>query len=170
MIIINGDVAYDLDSANGTRYTNFLKMSQEFLTTVPFILIPGNHENLSNDDKLLYKTTFKVYGIDAKLTSGFQFADLYFTLFDPFNFVYFKEETINSLDALTSQLAIGKETGLFMIPVSHYPLVCSGEALFCQDRLLRMYPYFHAMIDAGSCLYLGAHTHDYERTYPYFKN
>ena len=33
-----------------------------------------------------------------------------------------------------------------------------------------MYPYFNAMIDAGSSLYLGAHTHDYERTYPYFKN
>ena len=95
--MINGDVAYDLDSANGTRYTNFLKMSQEFLSKIPFIVTPGNHENLSDDDKYLYKNTFNVYGIDSKLTTGFQFADLYFTIFDPFNFVYFKQETINSL-------------------------------------------------------------------------
>ena len=26
------------------------------------------------------------------------------------------------------------------------------------------------MIDAGVSLYIGAHTHDYERTYPYFPN
>jgi len=26
------------------------------------------------------------------------------------------------------------------------------------------------MIDAGATLYIGAHTHDYERIYPYFPN
>jgi len=33
-----------------------------------------------------------------------------------------------------------------------------------------MFTYFNAMIDAGVSLYIGAHTHDYERTYPYFSN
>lgn len=33
-----------------------------------------------------------------------------------------------------------------------------------------MHPYFDSMLDAGVSLYIGAHTHDYERTYPYFFN
>ena len=33
-----------------------------------------------------------------------------------------------------------------------------------------MYTYFNAMLDVGVSLYIGAHTHDYERTYPYFSN
>lgn len=65
---------------------------------------------------------------------------------------------------------MGQMSRRFVIPFSHYPLVCSGEALFCQARLARMYPYFDAMLNSGVSLYLGAHTHDYERTYPYFHN
>lgn len=108
--------------------------------------------------------------MNTNLVTGFQFGDSYFLLFDPYNFVYFKNETINSLEALKSQLVIAKATGLFVIPVSHYPLVCSGESDFCQQRLARMYPYFDSMLAAGVSLYLGAHTHDYERTYPYTGN
>lgn len=33
-----------------------------------------------------------------------------------------------------------------------------------------MHPYFDAMLDVGVSLYIGAHTHDYERTYPYLFN
>lgn len=33
-----------------------------------------------------------------------------------------------------------------------------------------MHDYFDAMIDNGVSLYVGAHTHSYERNYPYFKD
>lgn len=125
------------------------------------MFVPGNHENLSEDDRLLLSKTFNLYGVNTDLATGFQFGSAYILVFDPYNFVYFKNETINSLDALKNRLAIAQATGLFTIPFSHYPLVCSGEALFCKSRLMRMHPYFDAMLDAGVSLYIGAHTHDY---------
>lgn len=170
LLLIVGDIAYDLDSKNGSQYVGFLEMAQEFMSFIPIVLVPGNHENLSEDDKLLERETFNLYGVETNLTSGLLLGTAYLLPFDPYNFVYFKQEPIDSLAALEDQLAAAVDSELFVIPFSHYPLVCSGEALFCKERLARMYPYFDAMLDAGVSLYLGAHTHDYERAYPYFHN
>jgi len=62
---------------------------------------------------------------------------------------------------LTTQLSIAKNSGLFIVPFSHYSLICSGESSNCQSILANMQKYFAAMIDAGVSLYMGAHAHDY---------
>ena len=33
-----------------------------------------------------------------------------------------------------------------------------------------LHDFFDAMLDSGVSLYVGAHTHSYERNYPYFKD
>ncbi len=104
------------------------------------------------------------------LVTGFAFGDIYILPFDPYRFLYFQNSTIDSLVALKSQLAIAQRTGLFIIPFSHYPLVCSGESSNCQSILANMREYYGAMLDAGVSLYLGAHANVYERIYPYNKN
>lgn len=101
------------------------------------------------------------------LVTGFPFGDLYLLPFDPYRFLYNKTSTIDPLVALQSQLAIAKKTGLFVIPFSHYPLICSGESSNCLSILANMKSYFKAMLDAGVSLYMGAHAHEYERIYPY---
>ena len=111
-----------------------------------------------------------MYGVVDNLVSGFTFGDLYILPFDPYRFLYFKNSTIDSLVALKSQLDIAKQTGLFIIPFSHYPLVCSGESSNCLSILANMRKYFAAMLDAGVSLYMGAHSHEYERIYPYNQN
>jgi hypothetical protein len=102
-----------------------------------------------------------MYGIIDNLVTGFAFGDLYVLPFDPYRYLYSKNSTIDSLQALTSQLSIAKKTGLFIIPFSHYPLICSGESSNCQSILANMQNYFAAMIDAGVSLYMGAHSHEY---------
>ena len=111
-----------------------------------------------------------MYGVVDNLVSGFTFGDLYILPFDPYRFLYFKNSTIDSLVALTSQLDIAKQTGLFIIPFSNYPLICSGESSNCLSILANMRKYFAAMLDAGVSLYIGAHSHEYERIYPYNQN
>lgn len=102
-----------------------------------------------------------MYGIVDNLVTGFPFGDLYFLPFDPYRFLYSKNSSIDSLEALKNQLSIAKKTGLFIVPSSHYPLICSGESSNCQSILANMQKYFEAMIDADVSLYLGAHSHEY---------
>lgn len=90
-MIILGDIAYDLDTKYGTQYVGFMKMAEEFMSIIPFVVVPGNHENLSEDDKLLERETFNLYGVENNLTSGLLFGPTYLLPFDPYNFVYFKE-------------------------------------------------------------------------------
>lgn len=42
-IIVNGDLAYDLDSNNGTNYEEFLNILSRSSRFVPAFLIAGNH-------------------------------------------------------------------------------------------------------------------------------
>lgn len=42
-IMINGDIAYDLDSNNGTNYEEFLTLLSRFARYVPVFLNTGNH-------------------------------------------------------------------------------------------------------------------------------
>lgn len=41
--MIAGDIAYDLDSNNGTTYEKFLQLMEEVATDTPFFIAPGNH-------------------------------------------------------------------------------------------------------------------------------
>lgn len=46
-IIVNGDLAYDLDTNNGTNYEEFLNILSRSSRFVPSFLIAGNHEHNS---------------------------------------------------------------------------------------------------------------------------
>ena len=43
LLMVNGDIAYDLDSNNGTNYIQFLSMAEEFISRIPTVFVPGNH-------------------------------------------------------------------------------------------------------------------------------
>jgi len=63
LLMINGDIAYDLDSDQGNRYTNFLKMMENVTSRLPVVIIPGNHEHYNNDSIQLFNSTFEAYNI-----------------------------------------------------------------------------------------------------------
>lgn len=42
-IIVNGDLAYDLDSNNGTNYEEFLNILSRASINVPAFFVAGNH-------------------------------------------------------------------------------------------------------------------------------
>jgi metallophosphoesterase superfamily enzyme len=56
--MINGDIAYDLDSNNGTNYEEFITLLSWFARYVPVFLNTGNHEHNSEDDLKLFYGTF----------------------------------------------------------------------------------------------------------------
>jgi metallophosphoesterase superfamily enzyme len=52
-VIILGDIAYDLDGNNGTKYENFLQELSSTLPAIPIIFVTGNHEHHTADTVLL---------------------------------------------------------------------------------------------------------------------
>lgn len=88
--MIAGDIAYDLDSNNGTTYEKFLGLIEEVSTYTPFFITPGNHERNTPDANLLFSESFKTYGVDKNLATGISFGSLFITFFDPYGIIYSK--------------------------------------------------------------------------------
>ena len=61
-MMINGDIAYDLDTNNGTNYESFLKMLSQVARYVPVFLNTGNHEHNTEDALELFYNSFEMYG------------------------------------------------------------------------------------------------------------
>ncbi len=43
LMMVDGDIAYDLDTNNGTQYIGFLQMIEQFVSKIPVVFVPGNH-------------------------------------------------------------------------------------------------------------------------------
>jgi 3',5'-cyclic AMP phosphodiesterase CpdA len=106
-VLINGDVAYDLDTNNGSNYEEFLNLLEHVSARTPIIHVPGNHERRTPDAALLFNSSFKVYGLDKKLATGLSIGSLFVLPFDPYNVIYGYSEPLSSLEALRSELKRG---------------------------------------------------------------
>ena len=142
-------------------------MFEQVAAYIPSILCPGNHEHRMDDDMLLLASSFNIYQVDTELAAGLYLGSLFLIPFDPFKEVYGVEHTKSSYEALKTQLVVGQASGRFIVPFSHYAMICSGETDQCKYNFNQIKHYFDTMIDYDVSLYLGAHTHSYERIYPY---
>ena len=88
LIIVVGDIAYDLNSQGGKRYIEFLEFVEELISRIPVVFIPGNHDNYEEDDKILLNSTFLAYNITNHKAFGFPFGDSYFIPYDPYLLLY----------------------------------------------------------------------------------
>ncbi len=42
-LVIVGDIAYNIDTDNGDKYEQFLRLLARTVSSIPLIIIPGNH-------------------------------------------------------------------------------------------------------------------------------
>ena len=176
-IMINGDIAYDLDTNNGTNYESFLNMLSRTSRYIPVFINTGNHEHNSEDALKLFYNSFEMYGKDKKLANSLNLGPLFLIGFDPYEVLYKTESTINlrksdpiSLGSLAEAIQNGTKTGKIIIPSSHYPLKCSAETKNCQNDTKYLKSYWDLMFKNDIKFYIGAHYHTYERIYPYCQN
>lgn len=57
-IIYTGDMAYNLDSNNGTNYVQFITMLEPFASVWPFMATAGNHEVGYSSALYVFNLTF----------------------------------------------------------------------------------------------------------------
>lgn len=86
--MINGDIAYNLDTDNGANYEDFLNILSRVGKHVPVFLNTGNHEHISEDDMKIFYFTFEQYGKEKNLATGLSLGPLYLIGFDPYEIVY----------------------------------------------------------------------------------
>jgi DNA repair exonuclease SbcCD nuclease subunit len=87
-IIVNGDIAYDLDSNNGKNYEEMLNLISRQCRYIPIFLNTGNHEHHSTDDLKFFYNTFEQYDKNTKLATGLSIGNLYLIGFDPYKTLY----------------------------------------------------------------------------------
>ena len=100
---------------------------------------------------------------------GIYFGNLFLVPYDPYREVYDYEIKKSAYDATVDKVKQGQASGRYVVPHSHYCMTCSSEYAQCQDIFTRLQPFYDMMVEEEVSLYLGAHTHVYERLYPYFK-
>ena len=169
-LLINGDVGYDLDTNNCLNYEKFLLMLGATAQSIPVIMVTGNHEYKSEDNKQLFFNSFQFYKLDTELAAHLQLGALSLLTFDPYELVLGSSKKDISIGKFKAVLAEAKSANRFIVPTSHYPLVCSGTSKNCKNDRTVMKDYWHEMLAAKISLYLGAHYHTYQRIYPYLAN
>lgn len=168
-VVIAGDIAYDLDTNRGVNYVDFLILLEKISKSTPIVVVTGNHEHPNSDVEKLFSLSFKLYGLDTTLASGLSIGSLFLLPYDPYFLLYGKPQPTSVLNALKLQLQKGAESKRYIIPFAHFPVICSAEYPRCESNRVIMQDLFDAMIDSGVSLQVGAHTHSYERSYPYYK-
>jgi len=127
-LVILGDIVYDLDTQNGVKYEKFLNLLSESIAGIPLILITGNHEHGSADDWLLATHSFEHYGRDVEMVVSLSLGNLNLVPFDPYAVMYKKvtpaQDTTNK--KFHEVLSSTRSKGMFTLPCSHYPYLCSG--------------------------------------------
>lgn len=98
-LLINGDVGYDLDTNNCLNYEKFLVMLDATAQSIPVIMVTGNHEYKTEDNKQLFFNSFPFYKLDKELAAHLQLGSLSLLTFDPYELV---------LGSSKKDLSIGK--------------------------------------------------------------
>ena len=77
---------------------------------IPCVVIPGNHDNYFEDDKILLNSTLLEYNITNNKAFGFVYGDTYILPYDPYYTLYEleREEEDISLDKLKEQLVVAQ--------------------------------------------------------------
>lgn len=95
--MINGDLAYDLDTNNGTNYESFLNMLSETARYIPVFINTGNHEHNSEDALKLFYGSFEMYGKEKKLANSLSLGPLFLIGFDPYEVLYKPKSSVMNL-------------------------------------------------------------------------
>lgn len=103
-VLIQGDIAYNLETDECKNYVRFIKMLAGISEVWPIVFSTGNHEWISSNNWKLYSESFQVYGLlsDRRIQT-YSFRWLNVVTLDPYLMVYNKmtqEEKTTFLDGV----------------------------------------------------------------------
>ena len=127
MVMHAGDMAYDLNTYNGTMGDSFMRMIQPFSSRVPYQVCPGNHEYIDNFTH--YKSRFTLPGDSDGLWYSYNVPNAHIISIS--TEVYFSDTydgMINQYNWLELDLAQAVKNRVeypWIIMYGHRPMYCS---------------------------------------------
>lgn len=177
-----GDLAYDLQSDNGSTGDAFMCQIQPVAATVPYMTCPGNHEN--NHDFVQYR--MRIGAGMPPAASPSRGGNGTFSSFNVglVHVVLVSSEVYMSVQPHSAGLAIEQAVWLekdlaavdraatpFVVLGLHQPFYCSAndDSDDCHQLVSLVRTGLEAIIYKGGVdLVFGAHEHAYERNYPVY--
>lgn len=167
-----GDLAYNLNSKNGTTGDRFLDAIEDVMASVPYMVLPGNHEKKHNFSE--YINRFLGHNeighhsqSDTNLYYSFNLGLAHYIAFHTEAFLYSvdAEELKRMMTWLEDDLAEAvqnREKRPWIILLGHRPFWLLPDDISLQLQTIAL----HYHID----LYLTGHQHNYNRMFPYFNS
>lgn len=173
LIVFVGDLSYEIWDNNGLNGDQYFKDMEPVIATVPYIVIPGNHENI--DNSLMLTTRLRMPGTIQPMDNNLFVFKLRNMLFVGFNFdvvLYFSPEKrffyLKELDKVFSKYTSDKSVKWINF-FTHRPLYCSQYNVpgnQCAQTIYFLKPFEDLLNKYRVNFYLSGHIHDYERYQP----
>ena len=180
-----GDLAYDLDSFDGLVGDSWLRMIEPLTSTLPYMTLPGNHENWNNCSH--YKNRFIMPKNNANQGTGyfysFNLGRAHYIMLN--TELYLDGDLHNEAQTQTNWLRKDlkeaqdkRKERPWIIILTHRNLYCSinknkdyRKNDDCGVSALALRMHLEELINEYNVdLFFQAHVHQYERTQPIYKD
>ena len=176
MTMIIGDIAYDIEDSGGKNGDDFFVSLATTFSSVPFIMTPGNHENVNQGTLLNYRlrmpnTPWNWNSLAQNHYYDFIYKGVYFISINfDFIFVLQPSQLPTVIEWFSSRLALmANSTGVqWKVFYSHRPIYCN-DPTFTEDCVANF--YFFKLFDELLLKYsfhlvVNGHLHYYSRLRP----
>jgi hypothetical protein len=173
LLVFVGDLAYEIWENNGLNGDQYFKDMEPVIAAVPYIVIPGNHENI--DNSLMLTNRFRMPSTVQPMDNNMFAFKLRNMLFVGFNFDLvlnmFIDKTmfyVKALDGLFAKYTADKLVRWVNF-FTHRPMYCSQynvKGNQCAQTIYYLKPFEDLLHKYGVHFYLTGHIHDYERYLP----
>ncbi|XP_058947647.2 acid phosphatase type 7 isoform X2 [Pocillopora verrucosa] len=167
-VIHAGDFAYDMYEKDGTTGDEFMNSIQPIATKVPYMALPGNHEQMYNFTHFVHRFSSMELGVGETSGSGtslwwsMDIGLIHFVAFDSEVYHYYSnkgqiQRQLNWLEADLIKANQNRERTPWIVSLAH-------KAWFMEKTDFSVFgPLLHKY---GVDLHLCGHAHNYQRLYP----
>jgi len=174
IVIHNGDFAYNIEDDIGMRGDDFFESVREAVSTKPYLVNPGNHENI--DQGRFFNYRFRMPGLhNNQLAIRNQYYSLdirktHFTFFNMDWFLHIRNNLQTKIDLVKwvhDDLEKSHQFDLmFRVAFTHRPIVCGEPGnIECNFKLYIYKPFEDILRKHQVDLVIQAHMHDYTRLF-----
>ena len=164
-LILSGDISY----ANGEQsvWDDYLNSNQGVMSNMPWMMVPGNHENEPGYEFTAYETRFEYPSSSGSdYWHSFDYGPIHFTGFSTEHDYSAGSEQYQWLAADLADAVQNREQIPWIIVYGHKPMYTShGDATHDEDAELRA-DLEALFVESGVDLIFWGHDHFYERTWP----
>ncbi|CAJ0564165.1 unnamed protein product, partial [Mesorhabditis spiculigera] len=170
-----GDIAYDMDQADGWIGDYFFKEFEDVASHIPYMTLAGNHEQSQNFNHYINRFTMPSNGkVNDNQFWSFDLGPVHFVgLSSEYHNYNMYDQAQKMVDWLKADLAKTKQP--WIIAMIHRPMYCSARCDAFENNVLKKgankLPAIEPILgEYGVDMLFAGHKHYYERLFPIYND